>query len=106
MNAETMLTAGLIFGSIWAIICRVRYMDPKRTRSVVFIQHAALAMGLFCALMLPSPHSKLGLVTGVFVFLVLGANRWRHGAPPGTEKPMYELELSALQKAAGGVKHD
>lgn len=103
MSAETILIATLAISAIWSIICRVRYMDPKRTKWTVFIQHAALAMGLFGSLVLPHPHGKLGLVAGVFVFLLLSANRWKYGAPAGTDK-LSELDLNALRHVAGGVK--
>lgn len=103
MNAETSLIAVLTISAIWSIICRVRYMDPKRTRRAVFIQHAALALGLFGALLLPSPHSKLGLVAGVFIFLLLGSSRWKHGAPKGTDKDKHrELDLQTLKSVCGG----
>jgi hypothetical protein len=80
------LTFSLILVCCWAILCRLRHTAPHRTQARVVVQHFALGLGLAGAALLPITEGKLALVAGVTVFLLLGAPRWRHGAPEGTSR--------------------
>jgi len=82
-----LMTAAIIIAAIWSVLCRINLMKPGETRPVVFWQHAALAMGLACGLLLPPPYAKTAMALGVLLFLLAGASRWRFGAPEGTTKP-------------------
>lgn len=89
-----LITACLIVSAIWSILCRLRHMAPDKTRPCVVLQHAALAMALFAALVLPPAWMPALLAAGIVAFLLGGASRWRHAAPPGTCKvpPMNEVD--------------
>lgn len=72
--------------AIWSILCRVNHMS-KRTKGIIFYQHAALACGLFAALVVPYAYALHSVVIGVVLFLLLGSSRWKDGTPPGTSNP-------------------
>ena len=102
MEVELM-TAAIIIAAMWSVLCRINLMKHGTTKPAVFAQHAALAMGLACGLLLPPPYAKLAMSAGVLVFLLAGSKRWRFGAPQGTSKPD-PLTPVQLQHAKGGVK--
>lgn len=103
----SMLTACIAAAAIWSVICRITVMRPGETRLQVVIQHFALAIGLFSHLVWSvnwevmrefgaggwvvdvlsrREVGDLVLVTGVLVFLLLSAHRWRWSAPEGTQR--------------------
>lgn len=96
---------------IWvtvAVACRFGKMGPH-TSNLIAVQYASLAAGSLMALvfsMSPGLHNwaLTCALAGVAAFLALSANRWRKGAPPGTEKPLHKLRAEDLQHVAGGVK--
>lgn len=92
-----LVTAGMIFSAIWSVICRVNHMQFGRTRLLVFFQHAALALGLLGGLILTEPWARASMALGVFLFLVMGSGRWRHGAPADITKPA-PLDESPLKE--------
>lgn len=95
------MTAALIVAALWAVLCRINHMQYGVTRDSVFVQHAALAAGLFSALVLPAEYALPALAAGVFVFLLMGASRWKHGAPQGISKPR-PIESLQFPKISGG----
>ena len=84
--SEVVVNTTLICTAIWAVICRVRLMDPADTKPVVFVQHLLLAMGLFAGLILPPLYANTAILSGVLAFLTLGGLNWRWGAPGWTKK--------------------
>lgn len=82
----TYLTAMLIGLVLWSIVCRVNAMS-KLTMDRVFLQHLALAVGVFTALFVPMEWAVVSVLAGMAFFLGVDAARWRHGAPPETTKP-------------------
>lgn len=106
-----MLTAGLLAAAAWSVLCRIYHMQIGVTRFVVVLQHAALGLGLFGALVLPPPWAKLALSAGVAAFLLASAGRWRLGAPADTQKPAppevmcivaVSLDERDMRRVAGG----
>lgn len=85
MTAGT-LTLALTLAAVWAVLCRINALQAGVTESRVFVQHAALGLGLFASLLLPAEWGRVALAAGIVVFLAIGASRWRHGAPAGTRK--------------------
>jgi hypothetical protein len=97
------VTGFILIASIWSVLCRINLMKHGKTKPGVFIQHAALAFGLACGLLLPAPYAKMAMGLGVLVFLLFGAERWKFGAPEGTSKPM-NLEPLKFPHVFGGKK--
>ena len=95
------MTAALIIAALWAVLCRINHMQHRVTKDSVFLQHAALAAGLFSALILPVEYALLALASGVTVFLVMGASRWKNGAPQGICKPR-PIEPIQFHQISGG----
>lgn len=108
MDIMTALQLGLAAAGIWSLLCRISQMQPDRTRGAVFLQHGALAVGMALAgastidtywlrsigagnwliELLAVPHfGTTALMGAVVVYLLMGAPRWRDGAPAGTNKP-------------------
>lgn len=100
---EYVMTAALIIAALWSVLCRVEKMKHRVTLDSVFLQHAALGLGLFSALVLPATYALMCLAGGVFVFLAMGAPRWKDGAPQGITKPRL-VESKHLAKVAGGKR--
>ncbi len=80
------LTLAFILAAVWAVLCRVNAMQHGVTRWPVFAQHAALGLSMVAALLLPAEWGRTSLAAGVCVFLLMGAHRWRNGAPAGTRR--------------------
>ena len=70
---------GAVVGII-SIICRAAHMSTD-TLLCVRMQHAALLAGLAFSLALPGAAGTAALTAGVLGWLVIGAPRWRYGAP-------------------------
>ncbi len=102
MEVELM-TAAIFIAAIWSVLCRINLMKHGVTKPAIFVQHAALAMGLACGLLLSPPYAKMAMGAGVLIFLVAGSKRWRFGAPSGTTKPE-NLEPISYPRVAGGTK--
>lgn len=81
-------TVGMLAMALWSIICRVNLMKHKVTRDRVFVQHSLAAFALLGGIIMPDPYSKLMLAAGWWLYLLMGAPRWRFGAPHGTIKPV------------------
>lgn len=96
-----LMTAAFIIAAIWSVLCRINLMKHGHTKPAVFWQHAALAMGLACGLLLPLAYAKAAMALGVLVFLLAGSSRWRYGAPHGVSKP-HSIEPLQFHKIAGG----
>lgn len=98
----------LACAGIWSLFCRIAMMQTARTRVAVFLQHAALALGLGVAvlsilatwaarsygadgwvvqLLATQGVGPTVVVAGVVVFLLASAGRWKNGAPAGTDMP-------------------
>jgi hypothetical protein len=91
-----------------AVTCRFGKMGRNTSNSVA-LQYGSLAAGSTMALvfsMSPDLHtwSLTCALAGTAVFLALSANRWRKGAPPGTEKPLRKLPKEAWPHVVGGKK--
>lgn len=107
-----MLAAALLAAAAWSVLCRIYHMKIGVTRIAVVLQHAALGLGLFGALVLPPPWAKVALSAGVAVFLLASSGRWRRGAPADTEKPVrpphvmcvaaMPLDEADMRRVAGG----
>lgn len=80
------MTAALIGAALWSLLCRINHMKYGRTKLLVFVQHASLALALFAGLVFPPEIATPSIVAGVLVFLLMGSSRWRHGPPPGITK--------------------
>lgn len=78
------LTLALTLAAVWSVLCRINHMRPGVTRGAVFVQHAALALGLFADLLLQADWGRAALAAGVLIYLLLGAGRWRDGPPSET----------------------
>lgn len=98
---EYIMTAALIIAALWSVLCRINHMQYRVTLDSVFLQHAALGLGLFSALVLPANYALMCLAAGVLVFLLSGAARWKDGAPEGITKPG-AVEPKHWAKIAGG----
>ncbi len=85
MTAVALNTA-LTLAAVWAVLCRINALQHGATDPRVFVQHAALGLGLFGSLLLPADWGRVAIAAGVFAFLAIGASRWRNGAPAGTRK--------------------
>ncbi len=96
-----LMTAALLVAALWAVICRINHMKHRVTKDSVFLQHSALAAGLLGALILPAEYAMLALASGVTVFLLVGAARWKDGAPKGINRPS-PLNPLQFQKISGG----
>lgn len=98
----------LTLSACYVLCCRIDKMLRGVTRPGVFLQHALLAIGLFGAFLLHftqwSELSMGAMALGVLAFLFASANRWRHGAPEDTTKPM-DLDMRSLHNVSGGFKH-
>ena len=86
MNIIDFLTMAMLLAAGWSIICRVRMMSQGQTRAEVIGAHFALFAAISAAVLWPA-YGRLVLGAGLLVFVLLGAHRWRHGAPEGTRKP-------------------
>lgn len=81
---SNLLTAGLLVGCLWAVMCRLAMLQASWGTALVAFQHFALGLGAFGALLLPPMQGgHTALVVGVSVFLSAGAARWRF-KPPGS----------------------
>lgn len=108
MNIEwTFLSVFMTLGACFVVLCRIDKMLAGVTRTEVFLQHAALGLGLFCAAIFEFiGHGAIALACasgGVSVFLGLSTSRWRHQAPEGTTKPV-ELDSAMMSRIYGGKK--
>jgi len=70
---------GAVVGIV-SIICRAAHMSTD-TLLCVRNQHAALLSGLVFSLVLPGSAGTAAMTAGVLGWLVIGAPRWRYGAP-------------------------
>jgi hypothetical protein len=81
----------LTLAACFVILCRVDKMIKGQTKPTVFAQHAILAMGLFCSVILNfTPYenwSQASMAAGLLVFFCFSIRRWKAGAPEGTSKP-------------------
>lgn len=82
----------LCAAGVVAMMCRVAKMS-RETRESVAWQHVQLAMGFASAPVvwyLGGQHGAewalLTLAASMVLYVLLGANRWRDGAPAGTRK--------------------
>jgi len=80
MFAEV-LTASLLLGALWSVLRRLAAIVPSRATACVAAQHIALGIGILGGLLLPSSQGHAALVVGVSAYLMIGAPRWRYGAP-------------------------
>lgn len=107
MDALSMIGVALALAGLWSLFCRFTGMLAGRTRPTVILQHAFLALGLFIAGttvvvpwaelrlygaqgwvvdLLAMPHfGTVVAIAAIVQFLLMGAPRWRHGAPEGTD---------------------
>lgn len=88
----TLLSFMIVLAACFVVACRVDKMLRGVTKPGVFIQHAALGLGLFGGGLLSFTRwADLAIgaaALGVLVFFVISRQRWKHGAPEGTSKPM------------------
>ena len=76
-----LVTAGILLGCLWSVLCRLAALPPTRETVGVALQHAALGFGIFGGLVLPGVYMHFSIALGLAVYLAAGAPRWRHGAP-------------------------
>ncbi len=82
LSAHTALAvAGMV-----SIVCRLKTMS-RDTHGKVRAQHALLFAGLLWSLVVPAKYAVIPVLAGVFLFLLLSADRWKKGPPSGTTKP-------------------
>lgn len=79
-----MITAVLLLVALWSVLCRINQMQRGVTAPGVFSSHMVLGLGLAGGLFLPGQLGHLCVALGVALYLLAGAWRWRHAAPPGT----------------------
>lgn len=81
---------------VFSMMCRINWMS-KNTRPGVFYQHLILAVALFAVPIVMilarvshdpngTEYALLLLSAAVVAYIMIGAQRWRHGAPEGTLK--------------------
>jgi hypothetical protein len=87
------------------LLCRVDKMVKGITQTSVFIQHAILALAMFCSAVLTFTEfhdwSPAIMAAGIVSFFFLSVHRWRYQAPDGTTKPA-PLDESNMRHVAGG----
>lgn len=81
------VTVAAVCSALWSIICRVNALQARRTKLGVFLQHVVLALGLLGLVLLEPNAAKATMAVAVALYLLIGAKRWKHGAPEGTNKP-------------------
>lgn len=98
--ADAMLVVGCIM-----IACRIEKMMRGVTAVRVFLQHAALALGMFNAFLLSftkfAAWGTASVAAGVLVFFLLSLSRWRYAPPVGTERTR-PLSPKHMRHVAGG----
>ena len=102
------IVARLLLGfGAWVMLCRIYHMEPGVTRRGVVIQHAAFAMGLFAAAVLPDSSGvrMLCVAVGALAFMLMSATRWKDGAPAGTERAATSSANGAIRLAADDMRH-
>lgn len=77
--------AAMVAIIFYSVICRARHMDT-RTKALVKWQHALMSAGALFSLVMPMDWAPVSIAAGAAAFLVLGAARWRGGAPKGIYK--------------------
>jgi hypothetical protein len=80
--ALDLFAAGLLMGCFWSVLCRLATLAPSRTTRLVALQHAALGLGVFGAMVLPLSYNHAALAIGLSLYMLAGAKRWKSG-PPG-----------------------
>jgi hypothetical protein len=89
------------------LLCRIDKMKRGTTKPIVFLQHAAMAMGMFASVVLDftvyEDYSNAAMALGVIIFFALSVKRWAHGAPEDTTKPML-LEPVEWNHVSGGKR--
>lgn len=107
MNAAYIVTGMLTLIGCFMIACRVDKMVRGVTMPSVFVQHAAVGLGLFGGFILMftefSDWSPASIAAGVVAFFAFSLKRWRQGAPEGTTKPG-ELDSRMLHQVSGGKR--
>lgn len=93
-----MAIAGMV-----SIVCRLKTMS-KHTQARVRWQHALLFSGLLWSIIVPTEFAALPVLAGVVAFLLMSADRWRHGPPEGTTKPT-PLDPLELHHVGGGRRN-
>ena len=87
MIGFAVLVACMIGGA--AMACRVAKMSPE-TREMVAWQHIQMGMGFAAAPVVwyfaDAAWALLMLSASMVVYVLMGASRWRDGAPAGTRK--------------------
>lgn len=87
--------------------CRVAKMMRGITSLSVFLQHSALALGMFGSILLSFSHhsewAAAAISAGVLLFLLMSLKRWRLAPPAGTNRP-HPLHPSDLRHAVGGTR--
>lgn len=103
----TLVSILITLTACFVVLCRIDKLKSGVTKPEVFIQHAALGLGLFCAaifqFLAEGPWALISASSGVVVFFGMSARRWSRGAPNGTSKPA-ELDLDQMLKVNGGTK--
>lgn len=98
--ADVMLVVGCI-----VIACRIEKMMRGVTALRVFLQHAALALGMFNAFLLSftkfAAWGTASVAAGVLIFFLLSLSRWRYAPPSGTERAR-PLSPKHMRNVAGG----
>lgn len=102
--SDTMLVAGCVM-----IACRIEKMMRGVTAVRVFIQHAALALGMFNAFLLSftkfSAWGTASVAAGVLIFFLFSLSRWRYAPPAGTERPR-PLASKHMRHVHGGNRSE
>ena len=104
-NASTVVEGVLGAVVCTVLACRINKMMRGVTAVRVFIQHAALALGMFNAFLLSftkfAAWGTASVAAGVLIFFLLSLARWRYAPPAGTERPR-PLSSEHMRHAAGG----
>jgi len=106
MNGQS-LSIILTLSACFLLMCRIDKMIHGVTKKTVFVQHAALAMGMFGSVILDftayAEWSNASMAIGVLSFFFFSIGRWRRGAPDGTTRPI-ELSNEDFIRVHGGNK--
>jgi hypothetical protein len=78
---ENALMVCLLLGVIYSVCCRLLAMRPGPASRAAAVQHIALGTSAAAALICPYPGGALSV--GLFLFMLIGARRWKNGRAPG-----------------------
>lgn len=108
-NLPTVLNVALASVVCIVLGCRVAKMMRGVTSVTVFLQHSALAVGMFGSVLLSfsgrSEWAAASASGGALLFLLMSVKRWRFAPPAGTNRP-HPVPPQQLRHVTGGMRSD